>query len=107
MPIQPRRSAPLDAEPSKTHKSLQNNGAKRSHQSPGINQPPQDTQHGAVLILVLVILTLLAVLGAASARHASQRMLTAVDYQTRLLDSAAGITASSRANIGDGANPAP
>ena len=107
MPIQPRRSAPLDAEPSNTSKELQTHGAKRSHQFPGIKQPPQDNQDGAVLILVLVILTLLALLGAASAQRASRRMLMAADYQNRLLDPAAGITASSRANIGDGANPAP
>ena len=64
-------------------------------------------ENGAVLVLVLVVLTLLALLGAAASRHATQRMLAAAEYRMRVLDLAGGTMASSRANIGDGANPAP
>lgn|GEM_PF-5129336 len=68
-------------------------------------------EHGAVLILVLVVLALLAVLGAASSRRAMQRRDMSLRYRQIVLpptqDLAGGMTVSRRANIDDGANRAP
>jgi len=74
-------------------------------------------QQGAILVLVLVVLALLGLLGAAVSRQASQRALAAAEYRARVLarltpaaanpDGAGGTDTISHATIGDGANDAP